>query len=97
MTYVILRVAVYAVLVALIATPGVFAAEPAPLLGDGCYFIPSDRTLVKILVGAENVEGGLVAELTSGELWFLKAFFGLDAVLTDTPKHLQNCFPVQHP
>jgi hypothetical protein len=64
------------------------AAAPVPLLGDGCYHIPTTSALVRVLVGAREVQGGLIADLTSGELWVLRAILDLEVrELSDDPPH----------
>ena len=88
-----LRVAAFVLALSLVAASSAIAAAPEPLLGNGCYFIPSERMLVKVLVGAEEVEGGLVSELTSGEVWFLKTFFGLETTVVTSEEHIAACLP----
>jgi len=81
---------VLAVFVVSPAIPSAMADGDA-LLGDGCYVIPTSSTLVKVLVGAEATDDVLVSQLTSGEIWVLKAFFSLTPTETDIPEHLELC------
>lgn len=63
----------------------VFFAAPVAVGAEShvndCYLVPTQDKLVRVLTGAREVESGLVTDLTSGERWVLRTFFGLQPEL----------------
>jgi hypothetical protein len=73
---------VFALLALLVlAVPTAYAADGPVLFGQGCYFLSTTSTVVRVLVNAREIEDGLVADLTSGELWVVRTLFNLEPQL----------------
>jgi len=75
---IIKKLSVYLFVSALLltVTPNAQALGASALLGEGRYFVSTERGIVKTLFGARyEFEGGFTADLTKGELWALKKIF----------------------
>lgn len=60
----------------LVVAGGAYALEPSALLGEGRYFVESERSLVRALFGSRHeFDGGFTSDLTRGELWALDKWF----------------------